>query len=115
ESLWYVHQEGELLRFQTRPNIYRVISQLAEDQPAATVAERLREALGGAVGSAEGFRVLEWAAEDGAIADRPEPTIAVLEARYFVSQENGEATVVGRERIDQLWEKCGGGLRQWRN
>ncbi len=23
--------------------------------------------------------------------------------------------MAGRERIDQLWEKAGGGLRQWRN
>lgn len=115
QALWYVHREGELLRFQTRINIYRAISERAETLPSATVVERLREALGSAAGSAEGFRVLEWAATDGVIADRPEPTIAVLNPEYAVSQENSDTAVVGRERIDHLWEKAGGGLRQWRN
>lgn len=115
EALWYVHREGDLLRFQTRANIYRVIQQTAEQQPAATVAERLRETADGASGAAEGFRALQWAGEDGAIADSPEPTIAVLEPRYAVAQENGDAKLTGRERIDQLWEKAGGGFRQWRN
>jgi len=32
-----------------------------------------------------------------------------------VSRENGEEVIVGRERIDQLWERCGGGFRGWRN
>ncbi len=30
------------------------------------------------MGSADGFRTLEWAASDGVIADRPDPAIAVL-------------------------------------
>ena len=115
QSLWYVHREGELLRFQTRPNIYRVISQTAETQPAASVSERLREAGASAMGTQDGFRVLEWAAADGVIADTPEVAIAVLDPRYAVSRENGDAPLVGREQIDQLWEKVGGGLRQWRN
>ena len=115
QSLWYVHRDGDLLRFQTKPNIYRMISTLADDQPPASVAERLRESLGRAIGSAEDFRILEWAAADGAIADRPEPTIAVLDARYAVSREDGDGPIVGRDRIDQLWEKSGGGFREWRN
>ena len=32
QSLWYVHRDGELLKFQTRPNIYRVIAQTADNQ-----------------------------------------------------------------------------------
>ena len=115
QSLWYVHREGDLLSFKIRANIYRVISESADSLPAATVVERLREALGNAMGSADGFRTLEWAASDGVIADRPDPAIAVLDPRYAVSQENGDSPVAGRERIDQLWEKAGGGLRQWRN
>ncbi len=109
-----MHREGDLLRFQTRPNIYRMIAQSAQEQPAASVAERLRGEVGKVIGAAEGFRVLEWAATDGQIADRPEPTIAVLEAKYAVTQENGDAPA-GRERLEQLWAKAGGGFRQWRN
>ncbi len=78
QSLWYVHRDGELRRFQTRVNIYRAIAQNAESQSGPTVEERIREAFGNAVGKADGFRVLEWAAADGALADRPDPTIAVL-------------------------------------
>jgi hypothetical protein len=59
--------------------------------------------------------VSEVPAADGSIADNPEPSVAVLDPRYSVWRENGEATVVGRDQIDQLWEKVGGGLRQWRN
>ena len=33
EALWYVHREGDSLKFQTRPNVYRVIAQTAEGQP----------------------------------------------------------------------------------
>ena len=115
QSLWYVHREGELLRFQTRPNIYRVISQTADTQPAATVAEHLREAAATAMGTQSGFRVLQWAAADGVIADNPEPSVAVLHPRYAVWKENGDVPLVGRDKIDQLWERVGGGLRQWRN
>lgn len=115
ESLWYVHKDGDLLRFETRANIYRVIQQTADQQPDAAVVERLREAADGATGTADGFRVLQWAGEEGAIADSPEPTLAVLEPRYAVAQENGDGKLAGRERIDQLWEKAGGGFRQWRN
>lgn len=39
----------------------------------------------------------------------------MLEPRYVVVQENGDGKLSGRERIDQLWEKAGGGFRQWRN
>lgn len=115
QSLWYVHREGELLRFQTRANIYRIISESAEAQPAPSVAERLREEMKNAVGSDDHFRVLEWAGADGTIVDRPEPSLAVLEPTYAVAQEPGAEAVEGRDRIDQLWEKVGGGLREWRN
>ncbi|MBI3978251.1 MAG: ATP-binding protein [Chloroflexi bacterium] len=114
QSLWYVHREGELRRFETRANVYSVIAQRAKDQPAPTVAGRLQGALGEAIGSADGFQSIAWAAAEGAIPDRSEPTIAVLDARYAVSEENGGALAV-RQPIDQLWEKAGGGLRQWRN
>jgi hypothetical protein len=113
ETLWYVHKEGELYRFLTKFNVYRVIRQTAEDLPAATVSERVREALSSGIGQSAGFRVLQWAGSDGSIADSPEPAIAVLDAKYRVAQD-GDA-VLGRERIDQLYEKVGGGLRQWRN
>lgn len=113
QTLWYVHREGERLRFQTRANIYRVIAETAESQPPAAVAERLRAALSAAMGAAEGFRPLEAAGADGGIADRPEAAVAVLDSRYGVAEEGGE--LAGRTAIEQLWEKAGGGLRQWRN
>ncbi|MFH1485766.1 MAG: DUF499 domain-containing protein [Chloroflexota bacterium] len=112
QSLWYVHREGDLLRFQTKPNIYRIISQRAEAQPATTVVERLGEEMGAALGGAEGFRVLEEAGAVAVIAERPEPCIAVLDAQHAVGEENDQQT---RARIEQLWDKVGGGLRQWRN
>jgi hypothetical protein len=115
QSLGFVHREGELLRFQTRPNPYRLIALRAETLPPAQVAERLQASLADALGSAPGFRVLDWAGTDGIIADSPELRIAVLEPLYAVSQENSGAKLAGRERIDRLWEKVGGGLREWRN
>jgi hypothetical protein len=54
---------------------------------------------------------LSWAASDDAIADRPEPVIAILDPKFALGSENGAAV----ERITKLWEKSGGGLRQWRN
>ncbi len=114
QSLWYVHREGERLRFQTRANIYRVIAQTAEGQAPTIVTERLQAALGEVVGDAPGFRVLPWAPTNGAIPNRPDLTIAVLQPRYAVWQDNG-GPVLGREPIDQLWDRHGGGLREWRN
>src|SRR5581483_4225426 len=114
-SLWYVHKEGQLYRFLTSVNVYRVIRQLADDLPRASVEERLRDALTQALGQAPGFRVLAWAGSDGTIADSPEPTIAVLDAsRFAVTQEEG-GDLAGRDRVEQLFEKVGGGLREWRN
>ena len=131
QALWYVHKEGERIRFQTRPNIYRVISQQAENQPEATVIERLREAMTEAVSAippssgsdeasrvheaAQAFRTLKWAGGDGAIADLPNLTVAILDPRFAVTQANADAPIDGRERIDELWASAGGGFREWRN
>lgn len=115
QSLWYVHREGERLRFHTRFNIYRMIAQLAGELPAAEVAERLQAAFDDAVGRADGFRALPWAGSDGAVQDRPELTVAVLEPRYAVEQDNGSGPPAGREAVERLWDRVGGGLREWRN
>jgi len=113
QSLWYVHREGELLRFLTKPNVYRMISQRAEQLPHAQVREELQEAVAQASGQEDGFQVVPWAAEDGTIADSPNLRIAVLEPGFAVEQEAGKDSVP--ERIRRLWERSGGGFRQWRN
>ena len=115
ESLWYVHREGESLKFQTRPNIYRVIAQTADGQAASIVAERLRSEVERAIGAAAGFRVLLWSGGDGQLPDNPEPTIAVLEPRYAVPSSEGNGQANGADKVRQLWDRVGGGLRQWRN
>lgn len=112
-SLWYVHREGELLRFYTRPNVYRIIAQTAESQPEPTVNEQLRATVEKAAEAAQGFKVLAWAAGDGQLPNRPDLTIAVLDPRYAVADDSGRLRK--REPIDQLWERAGGGLREWRN
>ena len=115
ESLWYVHREGEAIKFQTRPNIYRVVAQTADGQAASIVAERLRSEVERVVGAAAGFRVLSWAGGDGQLPDNPEPAIAVLEPRYAVASSEGDGQPNGVEKVRQLWDRVGGGLRQWRN
>ncbi len=115
QTLWYVHREGERLRFQNKVNVYRVIATRAEEQPESTVTQRIKEAVIAAKGSPAGFQQpIEWAGSDGTIVDRPEPTVAILDPRYAVEQVNGSG-VVGREPIDRLWDRVGGGLRTWRN
>ena len=99
ESLWYVHREGEALKFQTRPNIYRVIAQTADGQAASIVAERLRAEVERAIGAAMGFRVLSWAGGDGQLPDNPEPTIAVLDPRYAVAGSEGNGQANGEDRV----------------
>ena len=115
ESLWYVHREGEALKFQTRPNIYRVIAQTADGQAASVVAERLRTEAERAIGTATGFKVLSWAGGDGQLPDNPDTTIAVLEPRFAVASSEGAGQVNGENKVRQLWDRVGGGLRQWRN
>ena len=115
ESLWYVHREGEALKFQTRPNIYRVIAQTADGQASSVVAERLRTEVERAIGTTTGFRVLSWAGGDGQLPDNPEPAIAVLEPRYAVAGGEGNGQANGEEKVRQMWDRVGGGLRQWRN
>ena len=89
QSLWYVHREGELLRFQTQPNIYRVIAETASNQSPETVADKLRDELEKAAGREPGFRTLHWTEASGSIADGPEPTIALLPARYAITTDDG--------------------------
>ena len=115
ETLWYVHREGDSLSFQTRPNIYRVIAQRADEQPQSTVADRLRTEVDGVIGTLGGFRVIPWAGADGQIPDNPDPTIAVLDPRYGVGESGNGGKSADEERIRQLWDRLGGGLRQWRN
>ena len=115
ETLWYVHKEGDSLSFQTRPNIYRVIAQRADEQPESTVADRLRTEVDGVIGAVSGFRVIPWAAADGQIPDNPDPTIAVLDPRYAIGEPGNGGASTDEERVRQLWDRLGGGLRQWRN
>ena len=115
ESLWYVHKEGDRLRFQTKPNIYRVITEMASSQPASTVDERLREEVGGAIGAPAGFRALAWAGAGDQIPDSPDPTVAVLAPRFEVGDSGAGEAPAGAERVETLWDRVGGGLREWRN
>jgi hypothetical protein len=93
---------------------YRVVSEQAVRQRGTLVTERLRETIGRVIGSAAGFRVLEWAGEDATLADRPDTTVAVLSPRFCVgpTSDNGPA---GAEAVIELWKHAGGGFRQWRN
>ena len=67
------------------------------------------------VGAADGFRVLAWVGEDGQVPHNPEPTIAVLPSRFAVSGVEGNGSPAGDVPVRQLWDRVGGGLRQWRN
>jgi hypothetical protein len=92
-----------------------VIRQTADNLPKATVEERLRDALAQSGGQAPGFRVLLWAGADGNIGDNPEPTIALLDpTRFALTLENGGGAG-GHDRLETLFDKIGGGRRQWRN
>ena len=115
ETLWYVHREGDSLSFQTRPNIYRVIAQRADEQPESTVADRLRTEVDVVIGTAPGFRVIPWAGADGQVPDNPDPTIAVLDPRYAIGEPGNGGASADEEKVRQLWDRLGGGLRQWRN
>ena len=115
ETLWYVHREGDSLSFRTSPNIYRVIAQRADEQPDSTVADRLRTEVDDVLGTAPGFRVIPWAGADGQIPDNPDPTIAVLDSRYGIRGSDNGGQSTNEERVQQLWDRVGGGLRQWRN
>jgi len=115
ETLWYVHKDGNRLRFQTRPNIYRVIAERASSVPASDVDERLREEIERSIGTPQGFRTLAWAGSNEQIPDDPGLTIAVLPPRFAVSSSRNPEELSGTEQIEQLWDRVGGGLRQWRN
>ena len=115
QSLWYVHRDGELLKFDTRPNIYRVIAQTADNQSPDAVNDRLKEVLERAAGSPEGFRVITWADTDGSIADTPDPTIAILPSRYAIEAFDDRGQPMDWEAIERLWDRAGGGLRTYRN
>ena len=115
EALWYVHREGDAFGFQTRPNVYRVIAQKADEQTESTVADRLRDQIDGAIGAPAGFRTVPWAGADGQIPDSPDPTIAVLDPRYAVGESGNGGALSDDDRARQLWDRVGGGLREWRN
>ncbi|MCA9846185.1 MAG: DUF499 domain-containing protein, partial [Dehalococcoidia bacterium] len=117
ETLWYVHRSGELLQFQSKQNLYRRIAETAQTQSPHQVTEKLHQVMTAAAGSGEGFRVLQWAGEDGAIPDAPEPAVAILAPAptYRISDDGGQPAGQERAAIEGLWNKSGGGLRRWRN
>ena len=115
ETLWYVHTEGEMLRFQTRANIYRVIAQSADNQPNTAVADRLRSEVDRVIGVSPGFRIMPWVGDDGQILDNTDPSIAVLPPRFAISKQQGTDTLSGDDKVHDLWDRVGGGFRQWRN
>lgn len=117
QSLWHVHRDGELLRFETKQNLFRRIAETALAQPSQAVEEAIRSAMEKAYGEAPGFRVLQWAGADGTIPDQAEPSIAVLASlpKLRVSGESDRAAEATAKAIDELWNRVGGGLRQWRN
>ena len=115
QSLWYVHREGELLKFQTRPNIYRVIAQTAETRSPQQVGDRLRQELEKACGNEPGFRTVTWAGADGTIADSPDPTIALLDPARYLTAGDVNGVSDGSETIKKVWDRVGGGLRTYRN
>lgn len=118
ETLWYVHRDGELLRFQAKQNLYRRIAETAQNQSPHAVDERIKEAMAKAYGESHGFRVLQWSGADGTIPDQPEPSIAVLApiSKYRLSDDgSGQPPTAERAVVHDLWNKVGGGLRNWRN
>ena len=115
QSLWYVHREGELLKFQTRPNIYRVIAQTAETRSPQQVGDRLRQELEKACGNEPGFRTVAWAGADGTIADSPDPTIALLDPARYLTAGDVNGVSDGSETIKKVWDRVGSGLRTYRN
>ena len=104
-----------MLKFQTRPNIYRVIAQTAENQTPQRVSDRLKSELEKAAGAQTGFRVLPWAGSDGTIADSPDPTIALLDPMRYVINGGPDGDSNGKADIDRIWDRVGGGLRTYRN
>ena len=47
--------------------------------------------------------------------DNPEPSIAVLAPRFAGTAIDNGGKPGNAERVRQLWDKVGGGLREWRN
>lgn len=61
--------------------------------------------------------MLPWAGADGSIADQPETSIAVLASvrDLRIDDDGGNPSESARQRIDNIWRKVGGGLREWQN
>ncbi|MBE7520719.1 MAG: DUF499 domain-containing protein [Thermoflexaceae bacterium] len=117
ETCYYIHREGQMLRFQTKQNLYRRIAETANNQPQHVIDDRIRTAIADAYGSSQGFKVLQWAGADGSITDQPEPSIAILAAttKLRVQDDTGQPSASDRKIIEELWNRVGGGFRQWRN
>lgn len=117
ETCYYIHREGQMLRFQTRQNLFRRIAETANNQPQHVIDDRIRTAIADAYGNSTGFRVLQWAGGDGSIADQPEPSIAILAAttRLRIQDDGGQPSASDRKVVEELWNRVGGGFRQWRN
>ena len=58
---------------------------------------------------------MPWAGADGQIPDNPNPTIAILDPRFAIGESNGNGESIDGEKLVQIWDRVGGGLRQWRN
>ncbi len=107
DRLWYLVYKDQRYRFESRPNLNKVL----QDYEAGVTDERIEETIGetlSAIAGRANFRVSLWPKESRDIEDRPEPTLVIVHSQGSASEE-------GKKQLESFVQSCGSGYRVHKN
>jgi predicted AAA+ superfamily ATPase len=113
KRLWYMYHDSGLYRFESRPNLNRILvdrEEMVRSEPDK-LRDFARQTLGDMIGDAV-FRVYRYPEEDRDVADEPRLSLVVLELDQGAAEEGpNEAENFGL----QVLKKYGKGFRKHSN
>lgn len=107
DRLWYLVVKDRLYRFESRPNLNKVL----QDYEASITDEQIEEVIRGTLSEIigrGGFRVCLWPKESRDIEDRPEPTLVIAAPELSLTEE-------GKKQLESWTQLCGTGYRVHKN
>lgn len=112
--LWYLYHDNGLYRFDSRPNLNRILvdrEELVRSEPEK-VREFAKATLNDMIGDAA-FRVYRYPEEDRDVGDEPRPSLVVLDLHQTVSEEEIPSDTA--EFVSRILKQHGKGFRKHAN
>lgn len=114
KRLWYLYQDSGLYRFESRPNLNRILvdrEEMVRSEPEK-VRDFARQTLNDLIGEAT-FRVYRYPEEDRDVADEPRLSLVVLNFDQGATEEGPTAET--EKFVTQVLKQHGKGFRKHAN